>query len=74
MTSIQDILQLPKEEQLRILEAIQANLEDSTDGNIDLNEDQIEFIKNRVDGIDNGNHKLYSWDEVKQALANKWHI
>lgn len=74
MTSIQDILQLPKEEQLRILEAIQANLEDSADGNIDLNEDQIEFIKNRVDEIDNGNHKLYSWDEVKQALANKWHI
>ncbi len=69
MPTIDEILRLPKQEQAAIMEAIQENLEDE---DVELNEEQIAVIKKRIEEIENGNHKTYTWDEVKQALANKW--
>jgi putative addiction module component (TIGR02574 family) len=74
MPNIDEILQLPKAEQFAILEAIQANLEDTTDENVELDEDHLEFLRKRIEEIDNGNQKTLTWNEVKQALATKWAI
>lgn len=72
MVDINEILKLPKVEQVAIADAIRENMEDGTLDMDELSQQQIEFIRKRVDDIESGNHKNYSWDEVKTALSNKW--
>ena len=72
MPDIENILRLPKEEQVAIMEAIQEHLEEDVMDNHELNDEQLDFLRRRIEDIDGGSHKLYQWNEVKQALANKW--
>ncbi|MGI8951260.1 MAG: addiction module protein [Chitinophagaceae bacterium] len=72
MTDIQEILKLPKEEQMAIMEAIQENFEETAFDENELNNEQIDFIKKRVDEIENGNYKTFTWAEVQQAIKNRW--
>ena len=72
MADINEILQLPTEQQVAIMEAIQENLEDSAGGTIELDNEKVEFLKKRIEQIDSEQPKMYQWNEVKQALAKKW--
>lgn len=72
MKDIQDILKLPKKEQVAIMEAIQNNLEEQAFDEKELTEEQIEFIKKRVEEIESENHKEYTWQEVKELINNRW--
>lgn len=73
MSKIQEILQLPKEEQIAILEAIQNNME-ADQSDFHLNEEQVAYIKERVKTIQSLNAPTYSWDEMKQKLSRRWDI
>ena len=72
MSKIEEILQLPKEEQIAILEAIQDNLDAAEQKEITLNEDQVNYIKNRIQAVHSSNSPSYSWDEMKQKLNERW--
>ena len=72
MADIQQILKLPKKEQVEIMEAIQENLEEQSLTEEELSPEQINFIKKRVEDIDTGNYKEFSLSEVKEAISNRW--
>lgn len=71
MTTIKEILQLPEEEQVAILEAIQNNLDDFENDDT-LSEEHLAFIKDRIQFIENSEQGTYSWQEVKERLKNRW--
>ena len=71
MLTIEEILRLPEEQQVAIMEAIQDNLDDF-ENDYKLSEDHITFIKERIQSIENSNQSTYSWQEVKQLLKNRW--
>ena len=68
---IDEILKLPEEEQVAIMEAIQDNLDDF-DNSEKLSEEHIAFIKERIESIERSGQKEHSWEEVKQQLKNRW--
>ncbi len=72
MPTIEEILKLSKEKQLEILVAIQEKLEDSPWENEELSPVHIDFINKRVQQINTGSQKTFSWSEVKEKLANRW--
>jgi putative addiction module component (TIGR02574 family) len=71
MSKIEEILQLSKEEQIAILQAIQDNLDEEKQDMI-LNEDQVAYIRNRVKAIQSSNAPTYSWNEMKEKLNRRW--
>jgi putative addiction module component (TIGR02574 family) len=72
MPIIEEILKLPKEKQLEIMEAIQDHLEDEPWEQANLSAAHINFINTRVQQIKAGNGKTFSWSEVKEKLTNRW--
>lgn len=72
MPIIDEILKLPKEQQIEIMKAIQDHMEDMPWEKEELSASQIDFIKTRVQQINSAPHKTYSWAEVKEKLANRW--
>lgn len=73
MSKIEEILQLPKEEQIAILEAIQDSLDEEKQ-DMTLNEDQVAYIRNRVNAIQSSNAPTYNWNEMKEKLNRRWDI
>jgi putative addiction module component (TIGR02574 family) len=71
MSRIEEILKLPMEEQIAILEAIQENLDDEQK-EITLNEEQITYITERINEIRSSDAPTYSWQDVKQQLKDRW--
>lgn len=72
MPTIEEILKLPKEKQLEIMEAIQNHLEDESLEKAQLSPAHIDFINKRVQQINAGTQKTYSWSEVKEKMNNRW--
>lgn len=60
MPIIDEILKLPKAEQMAILEAIQDNLDNETEV-VNLSKDHIDFIRQRVAEIKASPSPTYSW-------------
>ena len=71
MPIIDEILKLPKEQQIAILDAIQNNLDDEAE-EINLGKEHIDFIKQRVHDIKSSPGQTYSWQEMKDKLAKRW--
>lgn len=71
MVLIEEILQLPKEEQLAIVQAIQENLDDFEDDGT-LHEEQIAFIEERIRIAETTNQPTYTWEQVEESLKNRW--
>ena len=71
MPTIEEILKLSEEQQVAIMEAIQDNLDDF-ENDYTLSEEHITFIKARIQSIENSNQSIYSWQEVKRLLKNRW--
>lgn len=75
MVLIEEILRLPKEEQLAIVEAIQDNLDnfgDEEDSNVDVSEEIIAFMEERMNHIEATNQPTYTWQQVEENLKNRW--
>jgi putative addiction module component (TIGR02574 family) len=72
MPTIEEILKLPKEQQLEIMQAIQDNLEDVGWEEEELSQAHIDFINQRVREIESGPQKIFTWNEVKEKLARRW--
>ncbi len=72
MPTIEEILKLPKEKQLEIMEAIQNHLEDEPLEKQQLSPAHIAFMNQRVKDINADNQKTYSWSEVKEKMNNRW--
>ena len=73
MVVIEEILQLPKEEQIAIMHAIQDNLgdfgeEEDDEGNEEVSDEIIAFVEARVNKIKASNEPTYTWQHVKEEL------
>jgi putative addiction module component (TIGR02574 family) len=71
MVKIEEILQLPKQEQVAIMHAIQDNL-DSFEDDWLLSDEHIAFVKQRINNIETSNQPAYTWQQVKEDLKNRW--
>ncbi|MEP6465571.1 MAG: addiction module protein [Parafilimonas sp.] len=71
MLTIEEILKLPEDKQVAIMEAIQDNLDDF-ENNDELSADHIAFIKERIKSVENSNQSQYSWQEIKKLLNERW--
>ena len=72
MLSIEEILKLPKTKQLEIMEAIQNHLEDDFAEDRKLTDQQILFIQKRMEQISASPEQTFTWNEVKEKMANRW--
>jgi putative addiction module component (TIGR02574 family) len=73
MLTIEQILKLPEDEQVAIMEAIQDNLDDF-ENEEKLSDEHIAFIRQRIKSIEDLNQKEYSWEEVKEQLKQRWNF
>ena len=71
MYTIEEILKLPEDEQVAIMEAIQNNLDDFENDEL-LSEDHIDFIKERIKSIESSNQPQHSWQQIKNSLNERW--
>lgn len=71
MSMIEEILKLPEEEQVAIMEAIQNNLDDFEDDYI-LSDEHLSFVRERIQSIENSNQQTYSWQQIKEELKTRW--
>ncbi len=72
MLPIEEILTLPKEQQVAIMHAIQDNLDDFEEDSDALSDDHIMFIKNRIQTIKASNQPTYTWQQIQQQLKSRW--
>ena len=72
MLSIEEILKLFKTKQLEIMEAIQNHLEDDFAEDRKLTDQQILFIQKRMEQINASPEQTFTWNEVKEKMANRW--
>ncbi|WP_164972722.1 addiction module protein [Lacibacter luteus] len=72
MLSIEEILKLPKAKQVEIMEAIQDNLDDDFAEDRTLSKEQLEFIQQRMQQINNSPAQTLTLNELKEKLANRW--
>jgi len=70
MPKIDDILLLPKEQQVAIMHAIQDKLDDFEVDEDVLSDDHINFIKARIHTIKTSTQPTYSWQQLKDQLKN----
>ena len=71
MPTIEEILKLPEDEQVAIMEAIQEKLDDF-ESDEKLSEDHIAFIRERIKSVEDSNQQEYSWEQVKEQLKKRW--
>jgi putative addiction module component (TIGR02574 family) len=71
MVVIDEILQLPKEEPLAIMDAIQDSLDDFGDEDKTLSDEHIAFMKERIRHIEETNQPAYTWEQVEESLKNR---
>jgi len=71
MSSLKEILQLPREEQIAIMEAIQDNLDGFFENEV-LGDEHIAFIKERIQRAETSDEVTYTWRQVKEQLKNRW--
>ena len=69
MLSIEEILKLFKTKQLEIMEAIQNHLEDDFAEDRKLTDQQILFIQKRMEQISASPEQTFTWNEVKEKMA-----
>jgi len=75
MVLIEEILRLPKEEQLAIVEAIQDNLDgfgEKEESDVDVDDEIIAFMEERMKHIESTNQPTYTWQQVEENLKNRW--
>ena len=66
MVDVKEILQLSITEKIQLVDTAWDSIEaESKAGKIPLNEWQIEEINRRLDDIDSGKSRTYTWEEVK---------
>jgi len=70
MPQIDDILLLPKEQQVAIMHAIQDKLDDFEVDEDVLSDDHINFIKARIHTIKTSTQPTYSWHQLKDQLKS----
>ena len=78
MVLIEEILQLPKDEQLAIMHAIQDNLGDvdedeyneESDEDVEVSDEIIAFVEARIKHIKETNQPGYTWEQVEENLKN----
>ena len=68
MIDINEIKKLSVKERMQIVEAIYDSIDEDT---ADWSEEQRKEIERRLDLIESGQVKMYSWNEVKQNLNLK---
>lgn len=73
MVRIEEILLLPKEQQVAILYAIQDKLDDFDDDE-ELSPEHLSFIKNRINTITTSAQPTYTWQQLKDQLKTRWDI
>ena len=71
MLTIEQILKLPEDEQVAIMEAIQDNLDDF-ENDQQLSEEHVAFIKERIKSIESSNQPQHSWQQIKNSLNERW--
>ena len=72
MVDVKEILQLSVPERMRIVDTIWDSIEaESNAAKIPLPEWQIEEINRRLDDIESGKSKTYTWEEVKAYVNFK---
>ncbi len=74
MLNIEEILKLPKAKQVEIMEAIQDNLDDDFAEDRTLSKEQLDFIQQRMQQINNSPAQTLTLNELKEKLANRWNI
>jgi len=65
MINIEEIKKLSIDERIQLAEAIWDSIDQDTD---DLTDAQKKELERRLDLIESGQVKMYTWDEVKQSL------
>ena len=72
--NINEILELPQEEKIAIVEAILNNLDKRTELPItnELNSEKSNELDKRFAKVESGNYVSYSIDEVKHKLSERW--
>ena len=73
MVLIEEILLLPKEQQMAIMHAIQDKLDDF-DEEEELSPAHLSFIKNRIHTIKTSAQTTYTWQQLKDQLKTRWDI
>ena len=68
---LQEILQLPYDEKLKIYEALVNDLHKENESEEELNESQKRELDRRLKKIEDGEAKFFSWDEVERRLRNR---
>lgn len=71
MVHIEEILLLPKEQQVAIMHAIQDKLDDFDDDG-ELSPEHLSFIKNRIHTIKTSAQPTYTWQQLKDQLKTRW--
>jgi putative addiction module component (TIGR02574 family) len=71
MPAIEEILRLPEDEQVAIMEAIREKLDDF-ESDEKLSDDHIAFIRQRIKSVEDSNQEEYSWEQVKEHLKKRW--
>jgi putative addiction module component (TIGR02574 family) len=67
-----ELLKLSAQERLKVIEELWDSLVgENTAGYDELSKDQDEEIQRRIDRIQAGESKLYTWDEVKSKAKRK---
>ena len=72
MAQIDEILLLPKEQQVAIMHAIQDTLDDFEGDEDVLSDEHISFIKSRIHTIQTSNHPTYTWQQLTDQLKTRW--
>lgn len=67
MIDINEIKKLSVEERIKLAEAIWDSIDEDS-GDWDLTEEQKRELDRRLDLIESGQAKMYTWEEVKQHL------
>lgn len=68
---LQEILQLPYDEKIKIYEALVNDLRRENESKEELTESQKQELERRLKKIEDGEAKFFSWDEVERRLRNR---
>ena len=72
--NMNEILELPKQEKIAIVEAILNTLDKHSELTMinELNSEKSNELDNRFAKVESGNYVSYSIDEVKHKLSERW--
>jgi putative addiction module component (TIGR02574 family) len=67
MNVLKEILKLPKEERIKLVETVWDSIEQE-EKDAQLSDDQLSELRRRRAAYDAGNMPVYSWEEVRSSI------